>query len=132
MKYYVFKYQDADRYVYLRLENKDDTEGVNVYFKRKINKAKNPGEIFSHEIDEKGNTYHSTDKYPCGYWKNPVDVATWRESQRQCLAAKQNIKALNADATKMSIQLLRQVYKKLSYSQRSAFLLKVVEEISKI
>ena len=126
-------YQNEYGYHYFRLDNLDaltDTiKGRSTLYKNKVNSHAAPGAIVEHEF--KGEAVIHSHGPIIATWGNPADVMMWKETQRQYKAEKQKLQVLERLDVKNACTLLNIVYHKLGYANRSAFIYKVIEEITK-
>ena len=118
---------------YLRLDNldclTDKAKGDHVLYKRRVNIHTTIGAIVEHEFDGDSVVYSRGPVIAA--WGNPTDIMAWKERQRQYVASKAKVNALEKMNVKNACTLLNMVYHELGYAQRSAFIYKVIEEITK-
>lgn len=133
MGYLCYMYRNEYGYHYLRLDNLDDltdsTKGTHVLYKAKVNPYAVPGAIVAHKFENNA-VMHSRGAVVAA-WNNPVNVMVWKETQRQYNVDKAKLNALEQLGVKNACMLLNAVYYELRYAQRSAFIYKVIEEITK-
>ena len=126
-------YEDDHGFHYLQLKSLDDltdvAKGEHVIYKRKVNQHSIAGAIVEHKF-EGTSVVHARGPVIAG-WGNPVHVTVWKETQRQYKAGKAKIAAVERMNVKNACTLLNMVYYELGYAQRSAFIYKVIEEITK-
>lgn len=126
-------YRNEYGYHYLRLDNLDDltdnTKGTRVIYKVKVNSHAVPGAIVAHEFEN--DAVIRSRGTVVSAWGNPVDVMTWKETQRQYNAGKAKLDVLGQLNVKNACTILNMVYHELGYANRSAFIYKVIEEITK-
>ena len=131
--YLCYMYQNEYGYHYLRLDNLDDLtdtiKGRSTLYKNKVNSHAVPGAIVEHEF--KGEAVIHSHGPIIATWGTPADVMMWKETQRQYKAEKQKLQVLERLDVKNACTLLNIVYHKLGYANRSAFIYKVIEEITK-
>lgn len=131
--YLCYMYEDTDGFHYLSLDNldclTDKTKGDHVLYKRRVNIHSTIGAIVEHEFD--GDSVVHSRGPVISTWGNPVDVMAWKERQRQYVMSKTKINALEKISVKNACMLLNMVYHELNYAQRSAFIYKIIENITK-
>lgn len=134
-KYLVFMYQDSQGYNYLRLDNREDTKGVEVLYGKKMNCC-SVGVIVAHEMEtqEDGrlatSVHNARQSYASGYWQDKAQVMEWKERNRQFQAMREGKKP-NPVNLETELKHIREVYRNLPATQRSAFLTQITYTIIK-
>lgn len=136
-KYVVFQYEDEFGFHYMemdKLPGEGPTYMEPILFRGKINPNCTPGAITRQPFSEDGKSacVLSSKFVPVsGWWNDKAEVREWQERTRVYKALKELERKGEDLKLEKAIEPLREVYKRLSPSKRSTFIVQVVYLLTK-